>query len=496
MATSVQVTLPNGLTYEQPTGLFINNEFIPSSDGELIASINPSTEEVIAEVHAASIEDIDKAVISSRKAFKEVWKNYSIDGISRLLHKLADLFERDREILTSIEAADSGKPQISNASGDIDECVLQFRYYAGWADKRGGTVAEATSDKLGYIVHEPHGVCGQIIPWNYPLAMASWKIGPAIAAGNVIIIKLAENTPLSMLYVGKLIVEAGFPPGVINIVAGHGKIAGNAIATHPGIDKVAFTGSTLTGKSVMAAAAQTLKNVTLECGGKSPMIVFDDADIDQAVKWGHWGIMYNMGQNCSSTSRILIQDTIYDKFVDALVKYTKETYSVGDVYDATKHHGPVISKVQFDKILGYVESGKEQGATLAFGGKAPYEKGYFIEPTIFSDVTDEMKIWKEEIFGPVVCLSKFSTEEEALYRANDTTYGLGSAIFSADISRCLRVSRELDAGTVWINSSNDTSHRIPFGGFKMSGIGSELGQYGLDNYTLKKAIHVNIGSKL
>lgn len=496
MATSVQITLPNGVTYEQPTGLFINNEFVPSSDGEMIETINPSTEEVITKVHVASVKDIDTAVNAARKAFDEVWKDYSIDEIAKLLQKLADLFERDRDLLSAIESADSGKPRSQNSILDVDQCIENFRYYAGWADKRGGTICESSSSKLGFVIHEPHGVCGQIIPWNYPLAMASWKIGPAIATGNVIVMKLAENTPLSMLYVGKLVAEAGFPPGVINLVAGHGKIAGSALSSHPKVDKVAFTGSTAVGKTVMAVAAQTLKNVTLECGGKSPMIVFDDADLDQAVKWGHEGIMYNMGQSCSATSRILVQDTIYDKYIEELVKHTQGYSSLGNIYEDTVNHGPLISKVQFDKVLGYIESGKEDGAKIALGGKAPFEKGYYIEPTIFTNVTDEMKIWKEEIFGPVVCISKFSTEKEALDRANDTTYGLGSAIFSQDISKCLRVSRNIHAGSVWVNSSNDTSPRIPFGGFKMSGIGTELGQYGLDNYTIKKAVHINIGNNL
>lgn len=496
MSTSVKITLPNGVTYEQPTGLFINNEFVPSSDGEQIESINPATEEPICKVYAASSADIDTAVAAARKAFTSVWKAYSIDEIARLLQKLADLFERDRELLSAIEAADSGKPMNSNAVYDVDECIAQFRYYSGWADKRGGTVAESNPNKFGYVLHEPHGVCGQIIPWNYPLAMASWKIGPAIATGNCIVLKLAENTPLSMLYVGKLVEEAGFPPGVINIVNGHGKIAGAAIASHPGIDKVAFTGSTATGKAVMEMASKTLKNVTLECGGKSPMIVFDDADFDQAIKWAREGIMYNMGQVCSATSRILVQEATYEKFVEAYKNYVQEVAAVGDVFDDTKSHGPLVSEIQFKKVLGYIETGKKEGARLVTGGNAPLPKGYFVEPTVFADVTDEMTIWKEEIFGPVVCISKFTTEEEALARANATSYGLGSSVFTENISKALRVASALEAGSVWVNSSNDTSHRIPFGGFKMSGIGTELGQYGLDVYTVKKGVHINLGNKL
>lgn len=497
MSTSVKITLPNGTAYDQPTGLFINNEFVKSSDGKTIESINPSTEEPIVSVYAASEQDIDTAVAAARKAFVDTWKHYPIDGIARLLQKLADLFERDRELLSAIEAADSGKPKSSNAALDVDECIAQFRYYAGWADKRGGTVGESTPEKFGYVLHEPHGVCGQIIPWNYPLAMASWKIGPAIAAGNCIVLKLAENTPLSMLYVGKLVVEAGFPPGVINIVNGYGAVAGAAIASHPGIDKVAFTGSTATGKAVMAMAAKTLKNVTLECGGKSPMIVFEDADLDQAVKWAHAGIMYNMGQVCSATSRILVQDTVYDKFISEFKKYTESVTAIGDVYDDDKSHGPLISEIQFKKVLKYIQTGKDEGATLVTGSADPAaKKGYFVSPTIFGDCTDDMVIWKEEIFGPVVCVSKFSTEKEALDRSNDTSYGLGGSVFSENVSRAIRVAANLEAGSIWVNSSNDTTHRIPFGGFKMSGIGTELGQYGLDVYTVKKGVHINLGNKL
>lgn len=496
MSTSVSITLPNGVTYEQPTGLFINNEFVVSSDGEQIESINPSTEELLCKVYAASSADIDTAVVAARTAFNEVWRDYSIDGIATLLRKLADLVERDADLLAAIEAADSGKPMVQNAVSDVEECIAQFRYYSGWADKRGGEVCESGPDKFGYVLHEPHGVCGQIIPWNFPLLMAAWKIGPAIATGNVIILKLAENTPLSMLYMAKLIKEAGFPPGVINIVNGHGKIAGAAIALHTGIDKVAFTGSTVTGKAVMQMASTTMKNVTLECGGKSPMIIFDDCDLEQAVKWARIGIMYNMGQVCSATSRILVQDTIYDKFVAEYVKHIKEVSAIGDVFDDSKDHGPLISSIQYQKVLNYIETGKKEGATLSLGGEPTTDKGYYVNPTVFSDVADDMTIWKEEIFGPVICVSKFSTEKEALDRANDTSYGLGSSIFTQDLNRAHRVASKVQAGSVWINSSNDTSLRLPFGGFKMSGIGTELGKYGLDVYTVKKGVHINLGTKL
>lgn len=496
MATSVKIKLPNGVEYEQPTGLFINNEFVKSVKGETLDTVNPSTEEKLCSVQVASEEDIDIAVKAARKAYDEVWKDYSQDEISKLLHKLADLYERDRELLGAIEAADGGKPMTNNAMFDVDDCIAQFRYFAGWADKRGGKVVESTKDMLAYVVHEPHGVCGQIIPWNYPLDMAAWKIGPAIAAGNCIVLKLAENTPLSMLYVGKLVVEAGFPPGVINIVNGHGKVAGSALCLHPLVDKIAFTGSTATGKLIMKMCAESLKNLTLECGGKSPLLIFDDCNFEEAVKWAHFGIMYNMGQVCSATSRIYIQDTIYDKFIDALKEYTIKNSKIGNVYDDEVIHGPQISEIQYKKVLSYIEKGKEEGARLVLGGKAVDGKGYYIEPTIFADVTQDMTIAKEEIFGPVVAIGKFSSEKEAIEKANDTTYGLGSAVFSENSARCLRVANGLKAGNVWVNCDNTTSPRVPFGGLKMSGIGTELGEYGLDVYTVKKQISLNIGTKL
>ncbi|VVT43576.1 uncharacterized protein SAPINGB_P000047 [Magnusiomyces paraingens] len=496
MATSITVKLPNGVEYEQPTGLFINNEFVPSAKGETIKVVNPSTEEELAQVHAADASDIDKAVKAARTAFNTVWKNYSVDEISRLLYKLADLFERDLELLSAIEAADSGKPKAQNAAGDVEGAIQLFRYFAGWADKRSGTICENDKNTLAYVVHEPHGVCGQIIPWNYPIGMASWKIGPAIAAGNVIVLKLAENTPLSMLYVGKLIAEAGFPPGVINIVNGYGSVAGSALCTHPDVDKIAFTGSTATGKLIMKMCADTLKNITLECGGKSPLLVFDDCNFEEAVKWAHIGIMSNMGQICSATSRIYVQDTIYDKFVEALKEHTIKTSKVGDVFDDSVFQGPQVSALQQKRVLSYIEKGKSEGARVVLGGNAITGKGYFIEPTIFADVDDSMTVMREEIFGPVVCISKFKTEEEAITRANDTTYGLGSAVFSENNSRCLRVARAIRAGSVWVNCDNTASPRVPFGGFGMSGIGTELGTYGLDIYSVKKAITVNIGVKL
>jgi aldehyde dehydrogenase (NAD+) len=330
--------------------------------------------------------------------------------------------------------------------------------------------------------------------------MAAWKLGPALASGNTIVLKAAEQTPLSILYLATLIKEAGFPPGVVNILNGHGRIAGAAIAQHLNIDKVAFTGSTATGREIMKMASVNMKNITLETGGKSPLLVFDDADLDQAVKWAHVGIMSNMGQICTATSRVLVQEGIYDKFVEAFKARVKETSKVGDPFKEETFQGPQITKAQFERVLGYIESGKNEGATLVMGGE-PFKnvdggKGFFIAPTVFTNVTDSMRIFREEVFGPFVVVASFKTEEEAIERANDTTYGLGSAVFTKDIVKAHRVARKIEAGMVWINSSNDSDFRVPFGGVKQSGIGRELGEAGLEAYTNKKAVHVNLGTWL
>ena len=330
--------------------------------------------------------------------------------------------------------------------------------------------------------------------------MAAWKLGPALACGNTVVLKSAEQTPLSILVFATLIKEAGFPPGVINILNGHGRIAGAAMAQHPGIDKIAFTGSTSTGREIMKMASLTMKNITLETGGKSPLLVFDDADLDQAVKWSHIGIMSNQGQICTSTSRILVQEGVYDKFIEEFKNHTAETSKVGDPFEDATFQGPQVTKAQYERVLGYIEAGKSEGATLAMGGEAYKDvgagKGFFISPTMFTGVKDSMKIFREEVFGPFVVVVSFKDEEEALALANDTTYGLGSAIFTSNIVRAHRVARKIEAGMVWINSSQDSDYRIPFGGVKQSGIGRELGEAGLEAYTNKKAVHVNLGTWL
>ncbi|KAI0401238.1 aldehyde dehydrogenase [Xylaria palmicola] len=494
----VDLAAPNGKKFTLPTGLFINNEFVKATGGDKITSINPSNETEICSVEAASSDDIDKAVAAARTALNhEAWRDISATERGQLMFKLADLAGQEKEVLATIETWDNGKPY-GDALGDLGEVVNCIRYYAGWADKIHGQTIPTTAQKLAYTLKQPIGVCGQIIPWNYPLAMAAWKLGPALACGNTVVLKPAEQTPLSILYFANLIVKAGFPPGVVNITNGYGKVAGQALAGHLGVDKIAFTGSTATGRQITKTASINLKNITLETGGKSPLLVFADADLEQAAKWAHIGIMSNMGQICTATSRILVHEKVYDDFVAQFREVVKGTSKVGDPFAEGTFQGPQVTKERYEQILQFVESGKSEGATLAMGGKpCPVNgKGYFIEPTIFTDVKDTMGIYREEVFGPLVVIAAFKTEEEAIRMANNTTYGLGAAVFTQNLELAHRVAGRIEAGMVWINSSNDSDFRVPFGGVKQSGIGRELGEAGLAGYSQTKAIHVNIGQRI
>ena len=459
-----------------------------------------SDESEICSVEAASADDIDTAVSAARTAFESPeYRDLPNTDRGALMYKLADLIEANKEDLATLETWDNGKPYSVALNEDLGEVASCFRYYAGWADKLHGQTIPSTGQKFAYTLKQPIGVCAQIIPWNYPLAMAAWKLGPALACGNTVVLKPAEQTPLSILKFAELIPQAGFPPGVINVVNGYGREAGAALAAHLDVDKIAFTGSTVTGKQIMKSASVNMKNITLETGGKSPLIVFEDADLEQAAKWAHIGIMSNQGQICTATSRVLVQESIYDKFVDEFKEVIKSTSVVGDPFKEETFQGPQVTKQQYEKVLGYVESGKEEGATLSTGGK-PYKdlngKGFFIEPTVFTGVKTDMKIYKEEIFGPFVCVVSFKDEAEALKLANDTQYGLGSAVFTQSIERGHRVAEKIEAGMVWINSSQDSDFRIPFGGVKQSGIGRELGEAGLHAYSQTKAVHLNMGLKL
>lgn len=484
---TVPITLPNGTTYDQPTGLFINNEFVQPAQKKTFEVISPSTEEEITHVYEAREEDVDSAVTAAQAAFDGGWSAADPAVRVKALNKIADLIEENAETFAHIEALDNGK-SLQNSRGDVALSVGCFRSAAGYADKFNGSIIETGDSHFSYTRKEPLGVCGQIIPWNFPLLMFTWKVGPAIATNNTIVLKTSETTPLSALYLCKLIQENNvLPPGVLNVVNGFGKITGNAILDHPKIKKVAFTGSTATGKHIMARCAATLKKITLELGGKSPHIIFADADLDVAVNNVITGIFYNSGEVCCAGSRLYVQETIYDEFVKKFVA-AAEAVKVGNPFDEEVMQGAQNSLNQFTKIMNYIETGKSEGATLLSGGEKAAEKGYFIKPTIFGDVNENMKIVKEEIFGPVITVHKFKDADDVVRLANDTEYGLAAGIQSSNTNTCIDVARRIKAGTVWINTYNDFHQSVPFGGFGSSGIGREMGSEVFNNYLQVKAV--------
>merc|ERR1719219_2716856 len=411
-----------------------------------------------------------------------------------LLLKLAELMERDRLYLASLESLDNGKPFNDSYNIDLNLTIKCLRYFAGWADKNHGKVIPIDGNFMTYTRHEPVGVCGQIIPWNFPLLMQAWKLGPALATGNCVVMKLAEQTPLTGLHVAALVKEAGFPEGVVNVITGFGPTAGGAITTHPDIDKVAFTGSTEVGKIIQRGAADNLKRVTLELGGKSPNIILKDCDMAAAVEAAHFGLFFNMGQCCCAGSRIMVEAEVYDEFVERSVERAKNR-TIGDPFDMNNEQGPQVDQEQMETILGYVESGKQDGAKLLTGGARHGDKGFFVQPTVFGDVSDDMKICREEIFGPVQAIQKVKNMDDAIARANKNSYGLAAAVFSENLGKVMYVSNSLRAGTIWVNTYNTFSAAAPFGGYKESGIGRELGQYGLDNYTEIKTVTMAIPKK-
>ncbi|KAA1083509.1 aldehyde dehydrogenase (NAD(P)(+)) ald5, variant 2 [Puccinia graminis f. sp. tritici] len=478
------------------TGLFINNEFVESASKGTFETINPTNGKVIGSVSEAKSNDVDVAVKAASEAFDKVW-GLKTPGASRgkMLMHLADKIEANLDTFAAIEAMDNGKAFTIAKGFEIPAAAECMRYYGGWADKNTGQTIEVNESKMAFTMHEPIGVVGQIIPWNFPLLMLSWKVAPALATGNTVVLKPSEQTPLTALYLCQFIKEI-FPPGVVNILPGFGPGAGQPMVDHPLIEKIAFTGSTAVGKQILARSGQNnLKKVTLELGGKSPNIIFDDADFDQAVKWAEFGLFFNQGQICSAGSRVFVQEGIYDKFVAAL-KESLKNLKVGDPFDASTFQGPQISQLQYDRIMGYIKSGKDEGATCLLGGDRHGQEGFFIQPTIFTDVKAGMKICKEEIFGPVVVVMKFKDEEDAIRQANDTVYGLVSAIHSTDITKALRVSKRIKAGTVWINCYNRIASQVPFGGYKESGLGRECGSYALSNYTAVKSVFINMSEKI
>lgn len=480
------ITPPVDVKYTQ---LLINGQFIDSASGKTFPTLDPRTGEVIAHVAEGDAEDIDRAVKAARKAFDEgPWPRMTAYERSRILYRFADLIEKHNGEIAALESWDNGKTYEQAAYAEIPMVARLFRYYAGWADKIHGIIVPADGPHHVQVLHEPIGVAGQIIPWNFPLLMFAWKVGPALACGNTIVLKTAEQTPLSALVVSKLLHEAGLPNGVINVVSGYGPTAGAALASHMDVDKLAFTGSTATGKIVQEMAARSnLKPVTLELGGKSPMIIMDDADIDEAVELAHFALFFNQGQCCCAGSRTFVHEHIYDEFVEkSKARALKRV--VGDPFKNGVEQGPQIDEDQFNKILHFVKSGIDSGATLVSGGERFGDRGYFIKPTVFSDVKDEMEIAKDEIFGPVQSILKFKDLDEVIRRSNASPYGLAAGVFTQNLNTANTLTRALRVGTIWINSFDIFDAAIPFGGYKMSGYGREKGIDSLKNYLQIKAV--------
>ncbi len=474
--------------------LFINGKWVNSISGKTFATLNPATGQEICQVAEADSADVDLAVKAARKAFESgPWKKMSAAERGRRINKLADLMEKNLPALAALESLDNGKPLRDSLNADLPLSIKAYRYYAGWCDKTHGKTIPVEGEYFCYTKHEPVGVVGQIIPWNFPLLMTAWKWAPALATGCTIVLKPAEQTPLTALRMAELAQEADIPDGVINVVPGFGPTAGAAITSHMDIDKVAFTGEGSTGQLVMQAAAKSnLKRVSLELGGKSPNVVFADADLDAAVEGAYFGLFFNQGQCCCAGSRLFVEEDIHDAFVEKLVARAKKQ-RVGDPFDMATTQGPQISQEQCDRIMGYIDVGVSEGANLLSGGKRVGSKGYFIQPTIFSGVKDNMRIAKEEIFGPVMNILKFKDVDEVVQRGNKTFYGLAAAIWTKDITKAHRLANNLRAGTVWVNCYDVFDAAAPFGGFKMSGIGRELGEYALSLYTEVKTVYINLG---
>ncbi|KXZ48141.1 hypothetical protein GPECTOR_30g237 [Gonium pectorale] len=451
--------------------------------------VDPRTEEVVLQVAEGDAADVDKAVAAARRAFDSgPWPRMTAKERGRMLYRLADAMEGVAEELAALETLDNGKPISYSRAADVPLSIDHFRYYAGWADKIHGKTIPVDGPYMAYTLHEPLGVVGQIIPWNFPLLMAAWKLGPALAAGNTVVLKPAEQTPMTALRLAQLAKEVGLPDGVLNVVTGYGPTAGAALASHRGVDKTAFTGSTEVGRLVGRAAAEQLKPCTLELGGKSPIIVCPDVDVDKAVADAHMALFFNHGQCCAAGSRVFVHESIYDTFVQkATDAATKRR--VGDPFGRVDQ-GPQVDSDQFTKILGYIDSGKRDGARLMCGGGRVGSRGYYVEPTVFADVRDDMKIAREEIFGPVQSILKWKDLDEVIARANDTNYGLAAGVFSTNVNTVNTLTRGLRSGTVWVNCYNLYDSAVPFGGYKESGVGREKGEYALHNYTQVKSVYM------
>ena len=490
---SVTCPAPDLAAVSTPTKLLINNQWVDSESGNTFATLNPATGKETTRVAEADAADVDKAVSAARNAFERgPWRTTSPAERGRLMNRLADLIEQNAEELARLETLDNGMPLTVARTVALPLTIAHFRYFAGWADKNHGKTIPISGNYFCYTRHEPVGVVGQITPWNFPLLMYGMKLGPALAMGNTVVLKPAEQTPLTALRIGELLMEAGYPPGVVNILPGYGTTAGAAIANHPDIDKVAFTGSTEVGHLIMEAAGRTnLKRVSLELGGKSPNIVFADASMDEAVEGCHFGVFFNQGQICCAGSRLFVEEKIYDEFVEKSVARARRR-TVGNPFDACTEQGPQIDGIQCEKVMSYIDSGKGEGAELLTGGKRTGEAGYFIEPTVFANVQDEMKIAREEIFGPVMGIMKFHDIEEVVARANNTPYGLAAAVWTRNIEKAHAIANNVRAGTVWVNCFDVFDAAAPFGGFKQSGIGREMGEYALQQYTEVKTVTIKL----
>ena len=475
------------------TKLLINGEWTSARSGKTFEVVNPSTEEVMAHVCEGDAADVDAAVASSRKALEQgPWSKFSARERGRVLYRIAGLMRDNLAELAELETLNNGKPISETMNADLPLAIETFEYYAGLADKIHGETLPVNGNFFNYTLREPVGVVAQIIPWNFPLLMAAWKLGPALAMGCTVVLKPAEQTPLTALRLGELLLEAGLPPGVVNIVPGFGPTAGAALALHRDVDKVAFTGSTEVGKLVMKMAAESnLKRVSLELGGKAPNIVFADADIDAAVSGALRGIFFNQGEVCCAGSRLFLQEAIHDEFLTKM-KAHAEKLVVGNPLDPRTQMGAQVSKEQFDKILGFIASGKSEGATLVTGGAPAADKGYFLRPTVFDSKDDSLTIYKEEIFGPVVTATTFKSMEEIVPRANNTRYGLSAGVWTRDVKKVHALAKSVKAGTIWVNCYNCFDAASPFGGYKESGFGRELGQYAIELYSQVKSVWVSL----
>ncbi len=478
----------------EPGRLFIGGEWVDAASKKTFPTVNPATEQTLTEVAEAGPEDIDRAVDAARVAYVETWAQTPPAKRARILHRAGELILEHRDELAWLETLDQGKVIFESSKIDVPMAADAFLYYAGWATKLGGSTIPAVPGMLNYTLAEPYGVVGQIIPWNFPILMAAWKLAPALAAGNTVVLKPAEQTPLTALRLGALLAEAGLPPGVVNIVPGFGSVAGAALAAHSGVDRIAFTGSTAVGRSVMRAAAEHATPVSLELGGKSPNIVFADADLEAAARGAVTAIFYNKGEVCTAGSRLFVEAGVADRFCELLAERAAKSRP-GDPLDPKTKVGPLVSAAQREKVEAYVKIGRDEGAELLAGGARATVgegKGFFYEPTIFTGVRNEMRLAREEIFGPVLAVIPFENVDEVVLAANDNPYGLAAGIWTADLGNAHRTAAALAAGTVWINTYGLYSAAVPFGGTKASGFGRELGEEGLRAYTRTKSVWVNI----